>query len=172
MYPGGTHGFLYVPQFAVLFSLIDWIQPPVLGEIVWRGLGFGMFAWALWKVGNLFSYSHGRLGITTPYLYVPRSVGCPGIPRFAEQWSDESPTFRSSCFPVFGSSGGKMESGGGFTDHRLDPKADCGGTVAFGLCSIFPDADSFVGGATGYGFGWFCSPQSLVRMGSVGGVLG
>ena len=80
MYPGGTHGFLYVPQFAVLFSLIDWIQPPVLGEIVWRGLGFGLFAWALWKVGNLFSYSHGRLGITAPtftflvLLSVPASL--------------------------------------------------------------------------------------------------
>jgi len=65
MYPGGTHGFLYVPQFAVLFSLIDWIRPPVLGEIVWRGLGFGIFAWALWKLGNLFSHPHSRLGITT-----------------------------------------------------------------------------------------------------------
>jgi len=65
-----------------------------------------------------------------------------------------------------------MESGGGFTDHRLAPKADFVGTMAFGLCSIFPDADSFVGGATGYGFGRFCSPQSLVRMGSVDGVLG
>ena len=80
MYPGGTHGFLYVPQFAVLFSLIDWIQPPVLGEIVWRGLGFGMFAWALWKVGNLLGYSHGRLGITAPtftclvLLAVPASL--------------------------------------------------------------------------------------------------
>ena len=80
MYPGGTHGFLYVPQFAVLFSLIDWIQPPILGEIVWRGLGFGIFAWALWKLGNLFSHPHGRLGITTPtfaclvLLAVPASL--------------------------------------------------------------------------------------------------
>ena len=68
MYPGGTHGFLYVPQFAVLFSLIDWIRPSVLGEIVWRALGFGMFAWALCKLGNLFSPTHGRLGITAPTL--------------------------------------------------------------------------------------------------------
>jgi len=80
MYPGGTHGFLYVPQFAVLFSLIDWIQPPVLGEIVWRGLGFGIFAWALWKLGNLFNHPDGRLGITTPtfiflvLLAVPASL--------------------------------------------------------------------------------------------------
>jgi len=80
MYPGGTHGFLYVPQFAVLFSLIDWIQPPVLGEIVWRGLGFGMFAWALWKLGNLLSHPPGWIGITTPtftclvLLAVPASL--------------------------------------------------------------------------------------------------
>ena len=64
MYPGGTHGFLYIPQFAVLFSMIEWIRPPILGEIVWRALGFGMFAWALWKLGNLFSEPDGRLGIT------------------------------------------------------------------------------------------------------------
>jgi len=80
MYPGGTHGFLYVPQFAVLFSLIDWIQPSVLGEIVWRALGFGMFAWALWKLGNLFSHPQGRLGINAPtfaylvLLAVPASL--------------------------------------------------------------------------------------------------
>jgi len=80
MYPGVTHGFLYVPQFAVLFSLIDWIQPPVLGEIVWRGLGFGMFAWALCRLGNLFSQPDGRLGITAPtftylaLLAVPASL--------------------------------------------------------------------------------------------------
>ena len=65
-----------------------------------------------------------------------------------------------------------MESGGGFTDHRLAPKADFGGTMALGLCGLFPDADPFVGGVTGYGFGWFCSPKSFLRMGSVGGVLG
>jgi hypothetical protein len=80
MYPGGTHGFLYVPQFAVLFSLIDWIQPPVLGEIIWRSLGFGMFAWSLWKAGNLLSHPQGRLGINAPtftflvVLAVPASL--------------------------------------------------------------------------------------------------
>jgi len=65
-----------------------------------------------------------------------------------------------------------MESGGGFTDDRLDPETDFGGTVAFSLCDIFADADSPVGRGTGYGFGWFCSPESLLRMGSVVGVLG
>ena len=80
MYPGGTHGYLYLPQFAVLFSLIDWTQPPVLGEIVWRAIGFGLFGWALWKVGNLFSHPHGRFGITDPtftylvLLAVPASL--------------------------------------------------------------------------------------------------
>jgi len=80
MYPGGTHGFLYVPQFAVLFSLIDWIRPFVLGEVIWRGLGFGIFAWSLWKLGNLLHDPQGRLGINAPtfaylvLLAVPASL--------------------------------------------------------------------------------------------------
>ena len=47
MYPGGTHGFLYVPQFALLFTPFHLVQPLVLGEILWRLLGFGLFALAL-----------------------------------------------------------------------------------------------------------------------------
>ncbi|NDB95504.1 MAG: DUF2029 domain-containing protein [Verrucomicrobia bacterium] len=80
MYPGGTHGYLYLPQFAVLFSLIDWIKPPVLGEIVWRALGFGMFALALWRLRNLFNFPQGQLGISAPtftylvLLAVPASL--------------------------------------------------------------------------------------------------
>ena len=64
-----------------------------------------------------------------------------------------------------------MESGGTFIDDRFDPETDFSGAVAFGLCDIFTDADSLVGGDASYGFGRFCSPQSLVRMGSVVGVL-
>ena len=80
MYPGGTHGYLYLPQFAVFFSLIDWIRPLVLGEIIYRAFGFGLFGWALWKVGNLFGPPQGRLGITAPtftwlvLLAVPASL--------------------------------------------------------------------------------------------------
>lgn len=47
MYPGGTHGFLYMPSFAVLFSPIHFLQPPILGELLWRALGFGVFAFSL-----------------------------------------------------------------------------------------------------------------------------
>ena len=47
MYPGGTHGFLYAPTFAVLFSPIHWVRPEILGEILWRAFGFGLFALAL-----------------------------------------------------------------------------------------------------------------------------
>jgi len=64
-----------------------------------------------------------------------------------------------------------MESRGSFIDDRLDPETDFSGAVALGLCDIFADADSAVGRAAGYGVGRFCSPQSLVRMGSVVGVL-
>jgi len=47
MYPGGTHGFLYAPPFAVLFSPIHFLQPAILGELLWRAFGFGLFAFAL-----------------------------------------------------------------------------------------------------------------------------
>ena len=55
MYPGGTHGFLYAPTFAVLFTPFHLIQPAVLGEIVWRLFGFGLFAWGLWRLAAIFS---------------------------------------------------------------------------------------------------------------------
>jgi hypothetical protein len=61
MYPGGTHGFLYVPTFAVLFTPFHLIQPAVLGEIWWRFFGLGLFGWGLWRLaGNLNQKSSGR----------------------------------------------------------------------------------------------------------------
>ena len=53
MYPGGTHGFLYLPQFAVLFTPFNLIQPLVLGEILWRGMGFGLLSYALFRLGQI-----------------------------------------------------------------------------------------------------------------------
>jgi len=47
MYPGGTHGFLYAPPFAVLFTPLNFLRPEILGEILWRTFGFGLFALAL-----------------------------------------------------------------------------------------------------------------------------
>ena len=55
MYPGGTHGFLYLPQFAVLFTPFNLIQPPVIGEILWRAMGFGLFAFALLRLAPIVS---------------------------------------------------------------------------------------------------------------------
>jgi alpha-1,2-mannosyltransferase len=55
MYPGGTHGFLYTPTFAILFTPFDLIQPAVLGEIVWRLFGFGLFGWGLWGLASIFN---------------------------------------------------------------------------------------------------------------------
>ena len=55
MYPGGTHGFLYLPQFAILFTPFNLIQPPVLGEILWRAMGFGLFALALFRLAQIVS---------------------------------------------------------------------------------------------------------------------
>ncbi len=79
MYPGGTHGFLYAPPFAVLFSILNFLRPEILGEILWRAFGFGLFAWALWGLAKKNS-SIGRLGTTAPtflsmvLLAVPASL--------------------------------------------------------------------------------------------------
>jgi hypothetical protein len=79
MYPGGTHGFLYAPPFAVLLSPLNWVRPEILGEILWRGFGFGLFVWALWGLAKNNS-SIGRLGTTAPtflsvaLLAVPASL--------------------------------------------------------------------------------------------------
>jgi alpha-1,2-mannosyltransferase len=55
MYPGGTHGFLYAPTFAVLFTPFHLIQPAVLGEIWWRFFGLGLFGWGLWKLASILN---------------------------------------------------------------------------------------------------------------------
>jgi hypothetical protein len=80
MYPGGTHGFLYAPTFAVLFAPFHLIQPAVLGEIVWRFFGFGLFGWGLWRLaGSLNQKSNGRREFDSAFallvlLAVPASL--------------------------------------------------------------------------------------------------
>ena len=71
IYESGTHGFLYVPTFAVLFTPFNLIQPAVLGEILWRLFGFALFGWALWMLARVLNTQHGRLGITAPtFMYI------------------------------------------------------------------------------------------------------
>ena len=71
MYPGGTHGFLYAPPFAVLFSALNFLRPEVLGEILWRALGFGLFVWGLWGLAGLLSRQHSRMGRSDPtFLWI------------------------------------------------------------------------------------------------------
>ena len=71
MYPGGTHGFLYAPPFAVLFSPLTFLRPAILGEILWRALGFGMFGWVLWRLSGISTARHGRMGKSEPtFLWI------------------------------------------------------------------------------------------------------
>ena len=52
IYGTSTHGFLYFPQFILFFSPFDWVRPAILGEILWRLLGFGLFAAALGRLAK------------------------------------------------------------------------------------------------------------------------
>ena len=79
MYPGGTHGFLYAPPFAVLFTPLNILRPEILGEILWRAIGFGLFGLALWRLARI-SHSIGRLDsaalvfLTVVLLATPASL--------------------------------------------------------------------------------------------------
>ena len=80
MYPGGTHGFLYIPTFAVLFTPFHLIPPAVLGEILWRLFGFGLFGWGLWRLAYILDEnSSDRRGFHSKFallvlLAVPASL--------------------------------------------------------------------------------------------------
>ena len=80
MYPGGTHGFLYIPTFAVLFTPFYLIQPAVLGEIMWRLFGFGLFGLGLWRLACILDEnSSERRGFHSKFallvlLAVPASL--------------------------------------------------------------------------------------------------
>jgi hypothetical protein len=80
LYEPGTHGFLYVPAFAILFTPFNHIQPTILGEIIWRFFGFGVFGFGLWKLANLCGMSERQRREITPafailvFLAVPASL--------------------------------------------------------------------------------------------------
>jgi alpha-1,2-mannosyltransferase len=54
-HPESQHGFLYLPAFTVLYTPLTFL-PRDLGEVLWRALSVGLFAWGLWRVqGLIFS---------------------------------------------------------------------------------------------------------------------
>jgi len=65
IYEPGTHGFLYAPPFAVLFTPFNLLSPAVLGEIVWRLLGFTWFGLGLWRLAKVLNARYGGVGITS-----------------------------------------------------------------------------------------------------------
>ena len=69
MYPGGTHGFLYAPPFAVLFTPFNLLRPEILGEILWRAFGFGLFSLGLFRLAGVLNGQHGRIGTSDPTAF-------------------------------------------------------------------------------------------------------
>ncbi len=48
-----THdGFVYLPQAAVLFT--PFALPSLAGDLLWRTAGFGLLAWAIYRLGHVF----------------------------------------------------------------------------------------------------------------------
>lgn len=66
LYDPSTHGFLYMPAAAVLFTPWNLVRPEILGEILWRVVGFGLFAIGLWNLSLTADASSNRGGLTHP----------------------------------------------------------------------------------------------------------
>ena len=66
VYGGGTHGFLYFPQFIIFFTPFNLIRPEILGEILWRAFGFGLFGWSLWQLAGISNRQHSRMRAADP----------------------------------------------------------------------------------------------------------
>ncbi|HVC93163.1 MAG TPA: glycosyltransferase [Pirellulales bacterium] len=52
IYQEGVHGFLYLPQAAILFAPFTYLAHP-WGELLWRVVGIGIFATAGWRLALL-----------------------------------------------------------------------------------------------------------------------
>ena len=68
VYGTGTHGFLYFPQFILFFSPFNLVRPEILGEILWRAFGFGLFSLGLWRLAQIRS-PMSSAGATNPTFF-------------------------------------------------------------------------------------------------------
>jgi len=61
IYPDGwMYSFYYFPQFVFAFIPFHFLPVP-LGDILWRAVSTGLFAWGIWRVINLFGPDRSRL---------------------------------------------------------------------------------------------------------------
>lgn len=60
IYEVRMHGYLYLPQAAIIYSPFAAL-PGRVGEPLWRLVGLGLFAWCLWRLSGVFG--GGRRGL-------------------------------------------------------------------------------------------------------------
>ena len=65
LYTPGIHGFQYLPQSAILFTLVTWL-PFLVGEEMWRWLGVLLLAWGVWRLCRFV----GLTGTVSVFLLV------------------------------------------------------------------------------------------------------
>ncbi|MHC5009730.1 MAG: glycosyltransferase family 87 protein, partial [Planctomycetota bacterium] len=52
LYGGGIHGFLYLPQSAIVYTPFTW-PPPVVGDALWRCVGLVLLAFGIRRLADL-----------------------------------------------------------------------------------------------------------------------
>ena len=71
VYGEGTGGFLYFPQFIIFFTPFNLIRPEIIGEIVWRAFGYGLFSLAIWKLAGILNRQQGPVRVFEPaFLWI------------------------------------------------------------------------------------------------------
>ena len=60
MYKEGQHGWLYPPQGAVVYSPFAMVPSLAAGEVLWRVVITGVFAWSLWRLAGVSAMIAGR----------------------------------------------------------------------------------------------------------------
>jgi hypothetical protein len=75
LYTEGPHGFLYLPQAALVFAPFAAL-PPSVGEVLWRWAGIAACAWGLWRVCTLvFRERSGEAFLPATLLCLPALLG-------------------------------------------------------------------------------------------------
>jgi alpha-1,2-mannosyltransferase len=74
LYTPGIHGFLYLPQSAILFTPVTWL-PFLVGEEVWRWLGVVLLAWGVSRLCRLaVPKGTASLFVLVTVLTIPTAV--------------------------------------------------------------------------------------------------
>ncbi len=75
IYKEGAHGYLYLPQSAIVYSPLT-LLPSGLAEVGWRVLGLWVYAWGVWRLTRrMFERDADLAFLVASLLAIPAALG-------------------------------------------------------------------------------------------------